>query len=198
MTLLCTLALLLRLGPMALEELVDSSELVVVAEVERLGVGVAEALVIETWKGDPGETVRFRIDPTWICDTSSAELGERAVWFLSRRWPFGGLRISHSGLGRMPVDTHEGLETCTLWANNVVLPQAMATFPGPEEGIPFIRRVELARLREAVLAQAARSGSPGPQAADGWVALLAVGVLGVLAVGFYRYGTTEMETLPEP
>src|SRR5437660_1531579 len=86
----------------ALSDLAGSSEQIVLARVIKVEEGppglarldpsmpplkVATARVIETWKGQPGREVRYVASPSWVCDTSHAEVGEQVVFFLVRRDP---------------------------------------------------------------------------------------------------------------
>src|SRR5436305_14997580 len=81
----------------AFKDFAVNSDLIVVAKVTKVEAGptqlerfdrampalrVATAQVIETWKGTPARELRFVASPCWVCDTSSAEKGERVVLFL--------------------------------------------------------------------------------------------------------------------
>jgi hypothetical protein len=107
-----------KVGEMTLKELVAASDLIVVAKVSNDEQGpahlnrldeampplkVATAQVIETWKGSPVREVRYVASPSWACDTSGAEKGERVVLFLIRRKDSVFMSIVHAGRGRMPL-----------------------------------------------------------------------------------------------
>ncbi len=156
-------------GKITLKELVDGSDLIVVAtetKVEdgpanlKLGeevfppIKIATARVLEVWKGNTGHEVRYLASSKWICDISDAKVGERVVLFLMRPkdwpadWPFRV--IAHAGRGRMPIRDVEGKAFATIWTEDVRLPKGVMTIPGPETKYEFIRSVELSRLRWTV------------------------------------------------
>ena len=148
-----------------LKELVNSSDLIVVAretkvedgpadlnlgEEVRSPVKVATARIVEVWKGKAGPDVRYIASPTWTCDISEAKVGEQVVLFLSKskRVPF--MLIEHSGRGRMPIRDVNGKPHATIWVGDVQLPQGVATIPGPEPEYGFIRSVDVSELKGAV------------------------------------------------
>ena len=97
--------------------LVDSSEVIVIAQVTRIDTvrysRTAHALVIECLKGKAcGGYVSYRAQPSWVCDASSATLGETVILFLSRgddsvlstrRNPDADYIINFSGAGRIAI-----------------------------------------------------------------------------------------------
>jgi hypothetical protein len=152
-------------GKITLKELVDGSDLIVLAtetKVEdgpanlKLGeevispIKIATARVLEVWKGNTGHEVRYLASSTWICDISDAKVGERVVLFLMRPkdWPF--MMIAHAGTGRMPIRDVEGKAFATIWTEVVRLPKGVMTIPGPATKYEFIRSVELSQLRWTV------------------------------------------------
>ena len=148
-----------------LKELVDSSDLIVVASETKVedgpadlklgeGVGspikVATARVVEVWKGKAGPEIRYIASPTWICDISEAKVGERVVLFLRKSKSLPFLLIEHSGRGRMPIRDVNGKPHATIWVGDVRLPTGVTTIPGPEPENGFIRSVHVSDLRGAV------------------------------------------------
>ncbi len=162
-----TSSLWARVAPVTLKELVDGSELIVFATETKIEDGpgdlkieeevirsprVATARVLEVWKGQEGQEVRYLASPTWRCDISEAKVGERVVLFLVKPpdWPFW--LIAQSGRGRMPIRDVEGNSYATIYTGDVQLPKGLMTSPGPEPKYEFIRSVELKRLRWSVIA----------------------------------------------
>jgi hypothetical protein len=154
-----------RVGSITLKELVDSSDLIVVAcetKVEdgpadlnlgnavRTPLEIATARIVEVWKGKAESDVRYIASPTWTCDISEAKVGERVVLFLSKskRPPF--MLIAHSGRGRMPIRDVNAKPHATVWVGDVELPEGITTIPGPEPKDAFIRSVDVSKLKGAV------------------------------------------------
>lgn len=165
--------------PTNLHALVERSDLIVVAEVIREGP-IAEARVIETWKGDPGETVEFVATPAFMCDVSTTFCGDRALWFFHESEAFGGIRISHHGYGRMPWSDRGGSQTFLAYAGQVRIPSALRTAIGRGE----YRRVHAGDLREYVLSQMALESAVPPQATPEWLVRLGAVLLVLLAAGY--------------
>ena len=111
-------------GPMSFDELVGRADVVVVAKVghvepadgelsrreaERRGVDlresprVAEASVVEVWKGRPGATVRFRVARSFVPGTADPVPRETAVLFLGAPDEAGLRDVLDGGAGRMLV-----------------------------------------------------------------------------------------------
>ena len=93
-----------KVREITLKDLVDGSDLIVLAAVTKVEDGptnlkigegalppikIATARVLEAWKGYPGHEVRYLGSSTWVCDISDAKVGERVVLFLTRPedWP---------------------------------------------------------------------------------------------------------------
>ena len=66
--------------------------------------------------------------------------------------------VAQAGRGHMAVRSLEGQDVATIWTDDVRLPAAISTFPGPEPEHSFIRSVPLAALRDLVM-DAVRSSS---------------------------------------
>lgn len=49
--------------------------------------------------------------------------------------------VAHSGRGRMPLRTINGVDYVTLWTEDVILPKRIKTVEGPEAEYDFIRSV---------------------------------------------------------
>jgi hypothetical protein len=130
----------------ALKEFVAGSELIVLATVTKIEDGppelqpkepylppikVATAQILETWKGTPVREVRFIASPTWQCDMSHAEKGEKVVLFLTGE-KGSPIMTTHWGRGRMPIREVEGKSYATFYNYGIGLPESTPTIPGPE------------------------------------------------------------------
>jgi hypothetical protein len=179
-------------APVTLDELVMMSDAIVIGEVERVvdvkptfGAWfvpdelasstwpIAELRVLRTLKGDPNVVKRrFAAFKTWMCDTSDAKVGERALYFLADMDPaselgeelvpeikdeFGAPEaawIVHSGRGSMAISTVDGREYVTCWVSDVEVPEPLPRIASIE-GYDFISRLELAPLVDEVRARIA-------------------------------------------
>lgn len=106
-----------KVVPGPFEDLVLSSDLIVVAKVEAVtkperGAKYATAAISEVWKGSAPRTIHFRASSggTNFCDRSHAVEGEVVLLFLIREGaaPVSSYRIARSGLGRLPLLTENG------------------------------------------------------------------------------------------
>lgn len=74
--------------PTTLKELTTHSELIVVGKVVRVtsvkGLRVAEVQVSATIKGKSTTKIYYLAQPTWVCDTSTATVGEETLFFFSK------------------------------------------------------------------------------------------------------------------
>jgi hypothetical protein len=166
---LCPSSVTASVGKITLKELVDGSDLIVLATVTKIEDGpanlklgedvfppikIATARVMEVWKGNTGHEVRYVASSTWVCDISNAKIGERVVLFLMtpedwpKDWPFR--LLAHSGRGRMLIRDVEGKAFATIRTHDVRLPKGLMTIPGPETKYEFYRSVELSQLRWTV------------------------------------------------
>jgi hypothetical protein len=102
---------------------------------------VATAQVIETWKGKPEREVRYVASPSWVCDTSYAEVGERVVLFLVRRTDSTFLAIAHAGRGRMPLRDVADKPYAEL-GSGVILPKGTPTTSEEKTGRLPLRPTE--------------------------------------------------------
>jgi hypothetical protein len=155
-------------APMSLKELVDASDLIVLAAETKLEDGpthlklgedevrfpikIATARVLEVWKGNAVREVRYLASPSWICDISDAKVGERVVLFLVKPKDLPFRVIAHSGRGRMPLRDVKGKSYATIWADDVRLPKGVVTISGAETKYEFIRSIDLSLLRSTVKA----------------------------------------------
>lgn len=94
---------------------------------------VATAQVIETWKGAPVREVRYVGSSSWVCDTSSAEKGERVVLFLERRKDSAIMSIAHAGRGRMPL-REVGARVYAVLQDEIILPRGTPTISEKKTG----------------------------------------------------------------
>ena len=104
-----------------LEAAINAADVIVLADVESVqsteGSRIASARVLQTFKGNPGETVRFEASPSWSCDSSWAESGERALLFLVGKPRDKPYFLTSNGTGRLVVKVIAGeqfLETRLL------------------------------------------------------------------------------------
>jgi hypothetical protein len=119
-----------------LKELVERSDIIVVATVEKIEaagdlikaagdefppVKLATAGVVETWKGPRVKEVCFVASPTVQCDITSAAMGERLVLFLNRSGNAPIMTIAHIGRGRMVLEKIKG-EQFAIVEHGVELP----------------------------------------------------------------------------
>ncbi len=160
-----------RVALVTLKELVDSSDLIVLATEAKVENGptdfkleeevmpapeikIATARVLEVWKGNAGQEVRYLASPIWLCDISEAKIGERVVLVLTKPpdWPFRA--IAHSGRGRMPIRDVNSKSYATIYTGDVLLPKGVMTIPGPEPEYEFIRSAELNRLKWSIITMA--------------------------------------------
>ncbi len=135
-----------------LAELVEASDLVGVGEVTGvrrtlLGRRIARLQVVENWKGAATE-VEFVASPSWICDITTASVGDTLVFFLARG---RGRRyeVLHAGRGLMPVRETTAGPVADFWPD-AQLPDDVATLDGPDIEVDFIRSVALDALRSLV------------------------------------------------
>jgi hypothetical protein len=74
--------------PTTLKELATSADLIIVGKVTRVievkGLRVAEVQVGATVKGKSLNTIYYLAQSTWVCDTTSATVGEETLFFLNR------------------------------------------------------------------------------------------------------------------
>jgi hypothetical protein len=100
------------------EMLTRTATLIVVAQVESVtekgNVRIATARVTDVWKGQSAGIVQFRASRSWTCDVSNAIQGETVVLFLVDEAQTGERVIAYSGMGRLPVNKAEGMETVML------------------------------------------------------------------------------------
>jgi hypothetical protein len=77
-----------KVVPTTLKELTAHAELIVVGKVARVtsvkGLRVAEVRVTATVKGESPRTIYYLAQPTWVCDTSGATVGEETLFFFSK------------------------------------------------------------------------------------------------------------------
>jgi len=104
----------LAIAPIAtLTGLAVSADVIVVAKVERVSADageerIAEAQVLEVWKGNPDPVVTFRASRSWECDVSDAKEGETVVLFLVEKPGTTVMSIAYWGQGRLPVSDEGG------------------------------------------------------------------------------------------
>ena len=77
-----------KVAPTTLKELTVSADLIVVGKVTKVtsvkGLRVAEVQVTTTLKGQSPNTIYYLAQPTWICDTTGATVGEETLFFFTK------------------------------------------------------------------------------------------------------------------
>lgn len=131
---------------------------------EREEPKIADASVLEVWKGPKVSKIRFVASPTWTCDASDAIQGEKALLFLFGK-PGEPYTIAANGRGRLPLIIVEGARFLTIW-KDFMLPQETPKVTGPDSKFAFIQSVELARVREIVNAARLESLEPAEKGID--------------------------------
>lgn len=123
-----------KVGTISIGELAQGSDLILVAEVQRVevkaGVKIARVRVIRFVKGKAECPIAFVAEPTWACDTSAALPGKRVLLYLTaavdpQEQTLNGKNVravqasckregtqlyvlSHSGRGRIPLSLNKG------------------------------------------------------------------------------------------
>jgi hypothetical protein len=143
--------------PIKLEEMIKKSDYIIVGKVTKVelikGEKYAEVQVFETLKGNPNVSqIYYSASPSWICDSTNAEIGETALYFLRTSLAKGEsvsklpkrlaallqgeplYGIEHSGRGRMIPQNIEGQNYLFAVRDN----DADVIFP---ENIEIARRV---------------------------------------------------------
>lgn len=145
---------LAKLGSFGLDEMICKSDIIVVGKVETLlpktGAPTnATVRVIEKLKGTSDETIALNVLPTWTCDVSEAKANELILLFVRRDQNTGKNMIYGSGRGRMPIDEVGGKRYATFWPE-VLMPTGIEIVAGPEPKFDFIRRANLANLKDHI------------------------------------------------
>jgi hypothetical protein len=109
----------------------------------------AHAKVIEKWKGDDAKECEFLADKTWTCDSSSAEIGETVVLFLTKAQDKLPRQIAFDGYGRMPIRNVDRTDYATI-EKHVILPKETKLMPGPEPSNLPVRGLALEALKQLV------------------------------------------------
>jgi hypothetical protein len=77
-----------KVAPTTLQKLTSSADLIVIGKVTKLlnvkDLRVAEVQVAKTLKGPPHPTIHYLAQPTWICDTTGATVGEETLFFFNK------------------------------------------------------------------------------------------------------------------
>jgi hypothetical protein len=168
---------------LTLRELVEASDIVVVAQVDSVTVApeekryadgwtthprTATARVLDGWLGEATPTVTFSATKTWRCDTSYAEAGETVVLLLGARGEDGVRNIVNYGEGRFPVHARDGADAVQMWWPN------QFRLPGVTGALVDLRTFERAVHGELTEAPAAPDPPPVPPnwlAPTGWPAV---------------------------
>ncbi len=147
-----------KVGPATLSQLTAWSDLIFVGRVTDLSVDTdgqrfAVVAVEQSWYGSPGAEVRISLLPVWPCDVSRANVGEQAIFFVTKgrdnQW-----HIAHSGHGRMLIE-HEVVSVSTL----VVLPGKPYAQTDQMQQVPLqvMTDAVLSRIKKAHPAQSRRA-----------------------------------------
>lgn len=117
-----------------LEALAKNAQIIVVAQIEEVAVEqpenrtngireiawerrVATARVLDIWKGTAGEKIQFRASKSWTCDVSTAIVGETVILFLVDDPKDSVMAIAYSGIGRLPIENHDGNSRVLLYSS---------------------------------------------------------------------------------
>ena len=146
-----------KISVMGIDELIQSSDQIVIATVTRVTVSTAgpvtvrhaSASVSRTLKGQDISELQFDATTGFFEDSSDkAIVGETVLLFLNRR-DDGVYGIALAGRGRMPLRQVKHKTYATLW-NDVVLPENAPVIPGPIPKYHFIVSVELPYLERLI------------------------------------------------
>jgi hypothetical protein len=149
--------------PARIDELVETSERIVLAKVESVQAKVesaqamvepdrknrwARATVKEVWKGPKVETVEYLITPRHPLDSYKAVPGETVLLFLTKE--DGDWRIAWAGYGRMTLVTQDSKEYLSYWG--VIFPDGTPStaLSGDKKGRSD-KGVELKLVKELVV-----------------------------------------------
>ena len=151
-----------KIAPVLLDELIRSSDQIVIATVTQVVDAKVDshtakhaiATVHKTLKGRPLQSIRFMAVPandSFMDSTADAIEGEAVLLFLYKQddEEFG---IKLAGRGRMPLRKVGATTYATLW-NDVVLPADAPVIAGPDARYSFIVSVELPYLERRITSQ---------------------------------------------
>lgn len=123
-----------RMGRLTLNDLWQTSELVVIAQIEVVDEEfksehrIAHARIENVLKGSiVGGSVRYIASPTWACDVSDSQPEERVLLFLEHSSRFGQYVISGSGRGHLRILTIEGKRFCRVYYG-LNLPESVSRY----------------------------------------------------------------------
>lgn len=145
-----------KIAPGPFENLVLTSDLIVVAKVEAVtkperGAKYATAAISEILKGSAPRTINFRASGTFWCDCSNAKEGEVVLLFLIREGPapVSTYRIARHGLGRLPLLSENGKSYLDFDGHAYLPPNTpTVTIPHPNKGVANV--IDLAVVRNLV------------------------------------------------
>lgn len=158
LALVCSNGAFAKIAPGPFEDLVLSSDLIVVAKVEAVttperGAKYATAAISEIWKGSAPRTIHFRASSggTNFCDSSRAVEGEVVLLFLIRGGPapVSTYRIARHGLGRLPLLSENGKSYLDFDGHAYLPPNTpTVTIPHPNKRVANV--IDLAVVRNLV------------------------------------------------
>ncbi len=108
-----------------------SADVIIIGTVVRLE-GDHEAfavVVVETvLKGTAAAPLRFNAQPSWNCDTTAAQVGERALIFLKQAGAYNGplYDVVGSGTGIMPIEGRAGVQRLYVEGSSFMPPANVA------------------------------------------------------------------------
>lgn len=173
-----------RVAPTDLRGLIAQSDVIVLARVDRVetieGVRLAVLVVERTLMAPPSKEWALALTSLWVCDISTAVLGERGLFFLqpyhkgpedTAAFPprfqeivaargFGQVRsITHYGRGRMPLRLIDGEEHVAVYGDVALPPnlEAVTVKTSDKREIAWQRLVPLSAMLDHV-----RSLTPAP------------------------------------
>ncbi len=145
-----------------LESLTKDANLIVIAKVESVTTEpfqplddssyieikgdkqVANAKILDVWKGSLSEKVQFLASPIWECDDSKAFVGETVVLFLRDNSKKPYKMIAYNGIGRLPV-----VDSSVLLYNTLLTKEIKSLLGIPTETFQY--SVEVKILKQQVL-----------------------------------------------
>ncbi len=168
LTLFCCLGALLlsgladgKLASIKIDELIASSDAIVIARISRItsakvpahpsrsgNVVYADAIAQRTLKGSVSGQFRFLAQVDFICEVTGAVKEEDALFFL-QRYDDGSLAIVAFGHGRMPLRNEDGKLYVSPTAL-IILPKDVPTIAALEPSSKV--SVELARIEKLITA----------------------------------------------
>jgi hypothetical protein len=151
-----------KIKAMGIEELILTSDYIVVGNVVSVSNGNADLNIIKTLKGNKNQTgIEYRILHTGDSDLSDAVQGEKVLLFLSRNKAGknadtlnstkDSLCISFSGRGRMPFCIIDGIEHVNILTKDLWLPKHCKTVPAQDQPGGSVCSVKYLEIKNIII-----------------------------------------------